>query len=170
MIIFRLNYFELTLSAVDNLLAAHTQIECPCSPHAFLGTCRSENKRNKMKKNEKEYMTSLKAVSIITKYSAGGCDDSSSESEFSDSSDSFPVTDSSDDECGDELQGNPSPLYFLYDCEGTGGSIYKDHIVEIAAVLQPLVNNVETHLAKSFHSLVNTSRRIAAPGKNNVLE
>ena len=142
---------------------------------------RNENKRKKMKKHEKEkeYMTSLKAVSITTKYSAGGCDDSSSESEFSDCSDSFPepdcsdsvpVTDSSDDECGDELQGNPSPLYFLYDCEGTGGSIYKDHILEIAAVLQPLANNVETHLEKSFHSLVNTSRRIAAPGRNNVLE
>ena len=69
-----------------------------------------------------------------------------------------------------ELQGNPSPLYFLYDCEGTGGSIYKDDIVEIAAVLQPLANNVETHLEKSFHSLVNMSRRIAAPGRNNVLE
>ena len=78
-------------------------------------------------------MISLKAVSITTKYSASGCDDSSSESEFSDSSDSFPepdcgdsvpVTDSSDDKCGDEqLQGNPSTLYFLYDCEGTGGSI-----------------------------------------------
>lgn len=82
---------------------------------------------------EKEYMTSLKTVPITTKYSAGGRDDSSSESEFSDSSDSFPVTDSSDDECGEELQGNPSPLYFLYDCEGTGGSIYKGRIVEIAA-------------------------------------
>ena len=125
-----------------------------------------------MKKHEKEkeYMTSLKAVSITTKYSAGGCDDSSSESEFSDGSDSFPEPDCSDDECGDELQGNPSPLYFLYDCEGTGGSIYKDHIVEIAAVLQPLANNVETHVEKYFHSLVNTSRRIAAPGRNNVLE
>ena len=134
-----------------------------------------------MKKHEKEkeYMTSLKAVSITTKYSAGGCDDSSSESEFSDSSDNFaepdcsdsvPVTDSSDDECGDELQGNPSPLYFLYDCEGTRGSIYKDHIVEIAAVLQPLANSVETHVEKYFHSLVNTSRRIAAPGIYNVLE
>ena len=87
-----------------------------------------------MKKHEKEkeYMTSLKAVSITTKYSAGGCDDSSSESEFSDSSDSFPgpdcsnsvpVTDSSDDECGDELQGNPFPLYFLYDCEGTNSQL-----------------------------------------------
>ena len=118
-------------------------LECPCSSHAFLCTCRNENKRIKKKKHEKEkeYMTSLKAVSITTKYSAGGCEDSSSESEFSDSSNSFPVpdcsdsvpvTDSSDDECGDELQGSPSPLYFLYDCEGTGGSIYKDHIVEIA--------------------------------------
>ena len=118
-------------------------------------------------------MASLKAVSITTKYSACGCDDSSSESEFSNSSDSFPepdcsesvpVTDSSDDDCEVGLQNNPSPLYFLYDCEGTGGSIYKDHIVEIAAVLQPLANIVETHLEKSFHSLVNTSR-IAAPGK-----
>ena len=69
-----------------------------------------------------------------------------------------------------ELQGNPSPLYFLYDCEGTGGSIYKDDFVEIAAVLQPLANNVETHLEKSFHSLVNMSGRIAAPGRKNVLE
>ena len=134
-----------------------------------------------MKKHEKEkeYMASLKAVSITTKYSAGGCDDSSSESELSDDSDTLPVsdcsdnvpvTDSSDDECENELQGSTSPLYFLYDCEGTGGSIYKDHIVEIAAVLQPLNNNVDTHLEKSFHSLVNTSKRIAAPGRNNVLE
>ena len=69
-----------------------------------------------------------------------------------------------------ELQGNPSPLYFLYDCEGTGGSIYKDDFVEIAAVLQPLANNVETHLEKSFRSLVNMSGRIAAPGRKNVLE
>ena len=92
----------------------------------------------KQHEKEKEYMTSLKAVSKTTKYSAGGCADSSSDSELSDSSDtcsfpipdcseSFSVTDSSDDECGDEQEGNPSPLYFLYDCEATGGSIYKDH-------------------------------------------
>ena len=120
-----------------------------------------------------------KAVSITTKYSTGGCDDSSSESEFNDDrdtlpvpdcSDSVPVTDISNDECENELQGSTSPLYFLYDWKGTGGSIYKDHTVEIAAVLQPLNNNVDTHLEKSFHSLVNTSKRIAAPGRNNVLE
>ena len=135
----------------------------------------------KQHEKEKEYMTSLKAVSITTTYSAGGCADSSPDSELSDSSDtcsfpmpdcndSFSVTDSSDDECGDEQEGNPSPLYFLYDFEATGGSIYKDHIVEIAAVLQPLANIVETGQQKSFHSLVNTSKKIAAPGENKVLE
>ena len=43
---------------------------------------RNENKRKKTKKHDekKDYMTSLKAVSITPKYSAGGCDDSSSES------------------------------------------------------------------------------------------
>ena len=81
-----------------------------------------------------------------------------------------PVTDSNDDEWGEELQGNPSPLNFLFYCEDTGESIYKDYIVKIAAVLQPLVNNVEIHLVKSFHSLANMSRRIAATGGNNVLE
>ena len=65
------------------------------------------------------------------------------------------------------MSDNSSPLYFLYDCEGTGGSIYKDHIVEIAAVLQPLPSNlhVKTKLPTTFQSLVNTSKRIAAPGK-----
>ena len=65
------------------------------------------------------------------------------------------LTDSSDD--------NES-LYFLYDCEGTGGSVYKDHIVEIAAVLQPLPGNVETNIPSTFQSLINTSQSIAAPG------
>ncbi|KAJ7361960.1 hypothetical protein OS493_014608 [Desmophyllum pertusum] len=57
----------------------------------------------------------------------------------------------------------PSPLYFLYDCEATGGLVYEDHIVEIAAVLQPLPFNLQTKLPTNFQSLVNTSKRIAAP-------
>lgn len=148
----------------------------PC----FFYTFRSENKKNKMKKHEqeKEYMKSLKAVTITTKYSAGGCEDSGSDSEYTDSecegSDEessipescIPVELDSSDESDGELPDHPSPLYFLYDCEGTGGSVYKDHIVEIAAVLQPLPNNVETTLPRHFQSLVNTSKRIAAPGKN----
>lgn len=130
-----------------------------------------------MKKHEqeKEYMKSLKAVTITTKYCAGGCEDSGSESECSDceSSDGelstsegcIPIDpDSSDEECEDVLPDHPSPLYFVYDCEGTGGSVYKDHIVEIAAVLQPLPDNVKVTQPTHFHSLINTSRRIAAPG------
>ena len=75
------------------------------------------------------------------------------------------LTDSSDDdESSDEVTDRPSPLYFLYDCEGTRGSVYKDHIVEIAAVLQPLPGNVETNIPSTFQSLINTSKRIAAPG------
>ena len=131
----------------------------------------------KWHEQQKEFMKSLKAVSVTTTYSGEGCDDIESEMECSDSEGSdaelskpepdhcIPVSaDSSDEEPGDELSQQPSPLYFLYDCEGTGGSVYKDHIVEIAAVLQPMPGNLQTQLPTSFQSLVNTSKRIAAPG------
>ena len=118
-----------------------------------------------MKKHEKEkeFMKSLKAVSVTTSYcgTAGSESEESGDSENSEDELSEPdnyisnLTDSSDD--------NES-LYFLYDCEGTGGSVYKDHIVEIAAVLQPLPGNVETNIPSTFQSLINTSKRIAAPG------
>ena len=132
-----------------------------------------------MKKHEqeKEFMKSLKSVSVTTSYCGAGhdtdsqlgsSDSESSEDELSEPDNcSFNSTDSSDDESGEEMSDKPSPLYFLYDCEGTGGSIYKDHIVEIDAVLQPLPSNlhVQTKLPTTFQSLVNTSKRIAAPGK-----
>ena len=132
-----------------------------------------------MKKHEKEkeFMKSLKSVSVTTSYCGAGhdtdselesSDSESSEEELSEPDNCIPnSTDTSDDESGEEMSDNLSPLYFLYDCEGTGGSIYKDHIVEIAAVLQPLPSNlhVNTKLPTTFQSLVNTSKRIAAPGK-----
>ena len=140
---------------------------------------RNENKKKKVKKHEKEkeFMKSLKSVSVTTSYCGGGhdtdselesSDSESSEEELSEPDNCIPnSTDSSDDESGEEMSDNPSPLYFLYDCEGTGGSIYKDHIVEIAAVLQPLPSNLhlKTKLPTTFQSLVNTSKRIAAAGK-----
>ena len=126
---------------------------------------RNERKKKKMKKHEKEkeFMKSLKAVSVTTSYcgTAGSESEESGDSENSEDELSEPdnyisnLTDSSDD--------NES-LYFLYDCEGTGGSVYKDHIVEIAAVLQPLPGNVETNIPSTFQSLINTSKRIATPG------
>lgn len=53
------------------------------------------------------------------------------------------------------------PLLIMYDCETTGFSIYKEHILEIAAeVLQcPVAYNSTT-----FSSLIKTSRRIEAKG------
>lgn len=54
------------------------------------------------------------------------------------------------------------PLYFLYDCESTGLSIYSDHIIEIAA---EVVNSPVTSSNTTFASLVKTSRRIPTPGK-----
>ena len=136
---------------------------------------RNERKKKKMKKHEKEkeFMKSLKAVSVTTSYcgTVGSESEESGDSENSEDELSEPdnyisnLTDSSDDdESSDEVTDSPSPLYFLYDCEGTGGSVYKDHIVEIAAVLQPLPGNVETNIPSTFQSLINTSKRIAAPG------
>ena len=136
---------------------------------------RNERKKKKMKKHEKEkeFMKSLKAVSVTTSYcgTAGSESEESGDSDNSEDELSEPdnyisnLTDSSDDdESSDEVTDSPFPLYFLYDCEGTGGSIYKDHIVEIAAVLQPLPGIVETNIPTTFQSLINTSKRIAAPG------
>lgn len=143
----------------------------PCLSYIF----RNENKKNKMRRHEqeKEYMKSLKSVTVTTKYCAGGYEESDSESSDGESSDEeSSLSDGStciaiepdSSESEDELPDHPSPLYFLYDCEGTGGSVYKDHIVEIAAVLQPLPHNVKTTQPTKFQSLVNTSKRIAAPG------
>lgn len=46
----------------------------------------------------------------------------------------FNLIDSSDDELGEEMFDNSFLLYFFYDCEGIGGLIYKDYIVEIVVV------------------------------------
>ena len=126
-------------------------------------------------------MKSLKAVSTVaTTYGCSDSDEESDGSDFEDSDEESEPTpsichstipansdDDSDDELPEQMSDQPSPLFFFYDCEATGGSIYKDHIVEIAAVVQP-PENVEVRLPTTFQSLVNTSRRIAAPGNYNV--
>ena len=77
-------------------------------------------------------MKSLKAVSVTTSYcgTAGSESEESGDSENSEDELSEPdnyisnLTDSSDDdESSDEVTDSPSPLYFLCDCEGTGGSV-----------------------------------------------
>ncbi len=70
-----------------------------------------------------------------------------------------------DNEQAEVRSDDAHPLFFLYDCESTGLSIYNDHIIEIAAevVNSPVINGSTT-----FASLVKTSRRIPAPGKTPV--
>ena len=52
------------------------------------------------------------------------------------------------------------PLYFIYDCETTGLSIYQDHITEIAAeVVSAVLPSQPT-----YSSLVRTTRRIPPSG------
>ncbi|CAH3162441.1 unnamed protein product [Porites lobata] len=130
---------------------------------------KNTNEKN-MKKHEKEKecMKSLKAVSVTTSYCGTAGSESEESGDSENSEDELPepdnyisnLTDSSgDDESSDEVTDSPSPLYFLNDCEGTGGSVYEDHVVEIAAVLQPLAGNVETNIPSTFQSVINTSKR-----------
>ena len=125
--------------------------------------------KEKKHEKEKECMKSLKAVSVTTSYcgTAGSESEESGDSENSEDELSEPdnyisnLTDSSGDhESSVEVTDSPSPLYFLNDCEGTGGSVYEDHVVEIAAVLQPLAGNVETNIPSTFQSVINTSKRV----------
>ena len=51
------------------------------------------------------------------------------------------------------------PLLIFYDCEATGGSIYDDNIVEIAARVIGVPNSVNI-ACRDFSSLSNMSRRI----------
>ena len=54
------------------------------------------------------------------------------------------------------------PVLFLYDCEATGGSIYKDHIIEVASlVIEPPDVCVSV---VSFSSLCRSSRHICKIG------
>ena len=51
------------------------------------------------------------------------------------------------------------PLLIFYDCEATGGSIYDDNIIELAAKVVGVPNTVNI-AHRDFSSLSNTSRRI----------
>lgn len=55
-----------------------------------------------------------------------------------------------------------NPVLFLYDCEATGGSIHKDHIIEVASlVIEPEDTSVSE---KSFSALCRSSRHICKIG------
>lgn len=123
-------------------------------------------------------MESLKAFTQTTKYApctieSDICSDedgSNSESEvlYSENDNSSISSDdnSSDDDINDDNIPACNPLYFVYDCEATGGSVYDDHIVEIAVAVQPLSNpRIPIQASMDFQSLVKTSKRIKPVGE-----
>lgn len=54
-----------------------------------------------------------------------------------------PVLSSDDSSSDDDNNADDTgcPLFFFYDCEGTGGSIYSDHIIELGTFsIQNMIN------------------------------
>ena len=133
----------------------------------------NKKKKKKQHEEEKAYMESLRActqtfiynpASAMVESDARRDDSESNEDEVACETTGLPLSDDDDDEADDDSKdiSLPSPLYFLYDCEGTGGSIYDDHIVEIAAIVQPLC--VDIRAPTEFQFLVKTSRKIKPIG------
>ncbi len=91
----------------------------------------------------------------------GDCVSLASERNEADISQDIMDKDTEENEHDEEVTNDSEPLFFLYDCETTGLSIYNDHITDIAAKViaspVPLSNG-------SFSCLVKTSKHISATG------
>lgn len=149
-------------------------------PYLYFWANRNANKKRKHKSHEqeKQFMKSLKSVRATAVYTgdtevtveeASGEDDDSGDDLSEDDEDTeFPsmeqLTGVSTSDSEEELD-SLTPLFFLYDCEGTGGSVYTDHIIEIAAVVQPLPDQIQIASQLQFQSLVYTAKRIAPVGR-----
>ena len=130
-----------------------------------------KHQANQHHEEEKDYMLTRQAVGVGTAFCDGDsavqlevqaadeeADEEHNEDDVGCSDDiMFPLEElcSSDDNGG-------YPVLFLYDCEATGGSIYKDHIIEVASsVIEP--NGVFLSVT-SFSSLCRSSRHICKIG------
>jgi len=146
---------------------------------------RSLTKRKAVKRHEdeKSYMTTLKAAGYSTGEYVGtglGDDEEEEQAEEEQGSDEEEQADEgelttdgiaygeqelvpNDDSFLPSDEGLPyddmHPLLLFYDCEATGGSIYDDNIIEIAAKVIGVPNTVNI-ACREFSSFSNTSRRI----------
>ena len=149
-----------------------------CNLYFWANRNASKKRKHKSREQEKQFMKSLKSVRATAVYSgdtevtveetSGEDDDSgddlSDEEEEPEFASMEQLTGTSTSDSEEELD-SLTPLFFLYDCEGTGGSVYTDHIVELAAVVQPLPDNIQIASPLQFQSLVYTAKRIAPVGK-----
>ena len=149
-----------------------------CNLYFWANRNASKKRKHKSHEQEKQFMKSLKSVRATAVYSgdtevtveetSGEDDDSgddlSDEEEEPEFASMEQLTGTSTSDSEEELD-SLTPLFFLYDCEGTGGSVYTDHIVELAAVVQPLPDDIQIASPLQFQSLVYTAKRIAPVGK-----
>ena len=125
---------------------------------------------NQRHEAEKDYMVTLQAVGITTSsYSADTAleRDSRPEGDMAAGEDLFneeeavsplPV----DSSTTDPILDNGKPLLFFYDCETTGGSHLRDHIIEVGSVVEiPEGASITT---AEFSSLCHTSQHIVRQG------
>ena len=125
---------------------------------------------------EREYMQSLRAVGHNTgEYVGRGRGDhekqqenDESATEYEDTEDTAETTTCSSDMLDadvstEEYTTEKQPLLFFYDSEATGGSVYDDHIIEVAAKVigVPPSINIRSH---HYTSLCGTSLRIRKQG------
>ena len=82
------------------------------------------------------------------------------EEEPSNLPDAEPIIDEQEE--NEDSGDNTHPLYFFFDCETTGLSIYNDHMTELAAKTIGVPNSSVSQ--PTFSSLIHTSRNISKPG------
>lgn len=143
----------------------------------FLTKNASKKRKQRSHEQEKQFMKSLKSVRATAVYPGdrkvtveeargeddGSGDDLSDDNEETEFASMEQLTGTSTSDSDEELD-SLTPLFFLYDCEGTGGSVYSDHIIEIAAVVQLLPGQIQIASQLHFQSLVYTAKRIAPVG------
>ena len=128
---------------------------------------RNLQKRAKKERHEREKVlmeTLCNSGCVVGEYVGNGCGDTEDDTTAGASADvdAQPVVDDQwdgvvpDQSVSDVTQ----PLYFMFDCETTGLSIYQDHITEIAAEVVSAVPPSQP----TYSSLVRTTRRIPPSG------
>ena len=133
-------------------------------------TIRSQlkEKAHKRHEEEKNHMATLQAVGVsvshYTGHSVSESDDNCTPEEQADTVDIDMHTPNSPvlEDTADVIPDDGERLLFFYDCETTGGSCHKDHIMEIASVV---IAPDDVNISKpEFTSLCHTSRHIVQKG------
>lgn len=122
--------------------------------------CKLKQVANKRHETEKDYMVTLQAVGVTT--STYSCDTALEDDDTALETDVVLEGDTVDDVMSDEELLSAIPVLFFYDCETTGGSHLRDHIMEVGSVV--VVPEGARVTTVEFSSLCHTSQHIVRQG------